>query len=134
MESVARPAAEDPVSEEAVADLVTRFYDRVRADEHLGPMFEAAIPDWDQHLQVMRDFWSAVLRRTTRYSGCVMSPHFGLPIEGGDFERWLVLFRPSAQETLPREAAERAITIAEAVSDRLRQAFERQARARTLAD
>ena len=119
----------DAVSEEAVADLVTRFYDRLRADERLGPIFAAAIHDWDQHLQVMRDFWSTVLRRTDRYGGCVMSPHFGLALESGDFERWLDSFRPSARETLPSEAAARAIVVAEAVSERLRQAFERRARA-----
>lgn len=116
-----------PVSEEAVTDLVARFYDRVRADSRLGPLFDAAIADWDQHLQIMRDFWSAVLLRTSRYQGCVMSPHFRMPIESGDFELWLALFRPSARETLPPEAADRAILIAEGVSERLRQAFARRA-------
>src|SRR5690242_13484976 len=96
-----------PVDEAGIEDLVTRFYDRVRADERLGPIFAAAISDWDQHLQVMRDFWSAVLLRTSRYNGCVMSPHFGLKIVGDDFDRWLALFRPSAQEALPPEAATR---------------------------
>ena len=115
------------VSEQDVANLVARFYDRVRADPRLGPLFDAAIADWDQHLQVMRDFWSAVLLRTARYQGCVMSPHFGMPIEAGDFDLWLGLFRPSARETLPPEAAGRAIVVAEAVSDRLRQAFARRA-------
>lgn len=116
-----------PVSEEAVADLVARFYDRVRADARLGPLFEAAIADWDQHLQIMRDFWSAVLLRTSRYQGCVMSPHFRMPIEGGDFDLWLALFRPSARKTLAPEVADRAILIAEGVSERLRQAFARRA-------
>jgi hemoglobin len=109
-----------PVTEDAVADLVARFYDRVRADDRLGPMFAAAIGDWDGHLQVMRDFWSAVLRRTARYQGCVMSAHVGMPIESGDFDRWLALFRTSAGEALPPEAAERAMVVAEAVTQRLR--------------
>jgi len=120
-------ASDLPVSEQTVAELVDRFYDRIRADARLGPLFSEAIPDWDGHLKIMRDFWSAVLLRTTRYSGCVMSPHFGLRLESGDFERWLESFRPSAHEALPSEAAARAIVVAEAVSDRLRQAFERRA-------
>ena len=123
MDTSQSSAAGNAVGEEAVADLVTRFYERVRADERLGPMFAAVVHDWDRHLQVMRDFWSAVLRRTNRYSGCIMSPHFGLEIAGGDFERWLALFRPSARETLPADAAARAIIVTEAVSDRLRRAF-----------
>jgi len=126
MDTSESSAAGNAVSEEAVADLVARFYGRIQVDERLGPLFAAAVPDWDQHLQVMRDFWSAVLRRTARYSGCVMSPHFGLPIECSDFDLWLALFRPSAQEALPPGAAAHAIVVAEAVSDRLRRAFERR--------
>jgi len=124
-------AAVLPVSEETVADLVARFYDRIRADERLGPMFIAAIPDWDGHLKIMRDFWSAVLLRTSRYSGCVMSPHFNLPIEAGDFDRWLVLFHQSAEETLPPQAVERVLAVADGVTARLRHMFQmKQARAR----
>jgi len=120
-----------PVSEKTVAELVDRFYERIRADARLGPMFIEAIPDWDGHLKIMRDFWSAVLLRTSRYGGCVMSPHFSLPIEAGDFDRWLKLFRPSVAETLPPEAAERALAVAEGVTARLRHMFEmKQARAR----
>ena len=134
MRTGASSGADGAVSEEAVADLVTRFYARVRADERLGPMFTAVVQDWDRHLQVMRDFWSAVLRRSTRYNGCFMSPHFGLPIEGGDFERWLTLFRLSAHEALPSEAAARAVSVAEAISDHLRRACERRAEATTAGD
>ena len=109
------------VTEESITALVDRFYDRVRADDRLGPIFSAAITDWDQHLQIMRDFWSGALLRTERYRGCVMSPHFRLPIASEDFERFLTLFRPSARETLPAEQAEQAIAIAEAVTKILRQ-------------
>jgi len=120
-----------PVSEQTVAELVDRFYDRIRADRRLGPLFTAAIPDWDGHLKIMRDFWSAVLLRTTRYSGCVMSPHFRLPVEAGDFDRWLELFRTSVAETLPADAAARALAVAEGVTARLRQMFTaKQAQAR----
>ncbi len=122
----ALPLTEYSVTEDDVARLVDRFYDRVRADARLGPLFDAAIADWDHHLQVMRDFWSAVLLRTQRYQGCVMSPHFGMPIAAGDFDLWLGLFRPAARETLPPDAADRAILIGEAVSERLRQAFARR--------
>jgi hemoglobin len=109
------------VTEESVTALVDRFYERVRADGRLGPIFSAAISDWDQHLQIMRDFWSAALLRTGRYRGCMMSPHFRLPIASEDFDRWLMLFRPSARETLPSEQAEQAIVFAEAVTQMLRQ-------------
>ncbi len=109
------------VTEDDVTALVARFYELVRADDRLGPIFDAAIADWDEHLQIMRDFWSAVLLRTTRYRGCVMSPHFRMPIRPTDFDRWLELFRPSARETLSPAGADQAIAIAEALTERMRQ-------------
>jgi len=107
-------------AEESVAQLVEQFYDRIRADERLGSIFNAAVSDWDVHMKVMRDFWSAVLLGTDRYHGCVMSSHFGLPLVASDLDRFLELFRPTANETLPPDLATRAIAAAESVTQGLR--------------
>jgi len=115
-------AQADEADEAAVTRLVDSFYDRIRAEPRLGPIFENAIQDWDQHLQVMRDFWSRALLGTERYHGCVMSPHFGLPIDAVDLDRFLELFRPTADSTLPADTARRAIQVAEAVTQNLRRA------------
>jgi len=112
------------LTEEDVAALVDRFYARVRADERLGAIFSGAIKDWDAHLGVMRDFWSAALRGTDRYRGCVMSPHFGLPMKASDLDRFLELFRPTAREALPPASAERAIAVADSVIQVLRRAVQ----------
>ena len=106
--------------EESVARLVDRFYTLVRSDDRLAPIFNNAIADWDAHLGAMRDFWSAVLTGTDRYHGCVMSAHFGLPMEAPDLDRFLDLFRPVANETLPPPAAVNAIKVSEAIIDNLR--------------
>ena len=113
------------ITEEHIAALVDRFYARVRADDRLEPIFAAAIADWDEHLRIMRDFWSTALLRSGRYRGCMMSPHFGLSIAAADFDRWLDLFRPTARETLPTSDAEKAIVFAEAVTEMLRQGMAR---------
>ena len=125
--SISEKEADAPavVTEEQIRVLVDRFYDRVRADDRLEPIFAAAIVDWDQHLQIMRDFWSTVLTQSGRYRGCMMSPHFGLPIAVEDFDRWLELFRPTARESLPAAEAEQAIVFAEAVTQMLRQGMAR---------
>ena len=125
--SISEKEADAPaaVTEEKIHALVDRFYERVRADDRLEPIFAAAIADWDQHLQIMRDFWSTALLRSGRYRGCMMSPHFGLPIASEDFDRWLDLFRPTARETLPAAEAEQAIVFAEAVTQMLRQGMAR---------
>jgi hemoglobin len=108
------------MSETAVAQLVDSFYARVRADDRLAPIFESAVTDWDAHMKVMRDFWSAVLLGTERYRGCVMSSHFSVPLTAADLDRFLALFRPTAAETLPPQGAQRAIAAAESVTQGLR--------------
>jgi truncated hemoglobin YjbI len=47
--------------------LVQRFYDRVRVDEVLGPIFATRIKDWEPHLERMWAFWSSVALMTGRY-------------------------------------------------------------------
>lgn len=58
----ARPAItaalmeETGLNEAILHTLVHRFYDRVRADEVLGPVFAARITDWGPHLERMVTF------------------------------------------------------------------------------
>lgn len=104
------------LSEENLTELVHRFYDKVRTDTVLGPIFAARISDWGPHLERMVDFWSSVALMTGRYHGAPMPAHVTLPVQWGHFERWLVLFRQTAAETCPPEGAahviERAVRIA----------------------
>src|SRR5690606_12563079 len=58
------PMSAELCSEEEVARLVHAFYARVRQDAALGPIFDAKVDDWDQHLAKLVDFWSSILRRT----------------------------------------------------------------------
>jgi hemoglobin len=107
-------------TEQQIADLVRLFYDRARADASMGPLFNASVVDWDQHLGVVRDFWSHVLLGTRRYKGFPYPPHVNLPIRREHFELWLGLFRQAAGETLPAEAAAQAVTRAEHMAQAFR--------------
>jgi hypothetical protein len=60
--------------------VVHAFYDRVRQDALLGPVFDARIQDWPQHLERMVDFWSSVALMTGRYHGTPMQRHAPLPV------------------------------------------------------
>lgn len=106
------------IDEAMIRELVHRFYARVRADAVLGPIFDGAVADWDEHLAKLCDFWSSVTLMTGRYHGRPMAAHFR--IEGLDathFGRWLALFRHTAHEVCSPAAAalfvQRAETIAE---------------------
>jgi len=113
------PAGE--LTEAMVAALVRDFYGRVHDDTLLGPMFRAVVPDWDEHLQVVTDFWSRALLGTDRYRGCVMGAHGRLRMTPAHFDRWMALFRRSVAVTLPAAAADRALAVAYALDARLRQ-------------
>ena len=64
------------VDEAYISTLVETFYDRVRSDPELGPIFARAIPgDWGPHLAKMKDFWASVALGDTRYDGRPVPAH-----------------------------------------------------------
>lgn len=91
-------------SEAEIRDLVEAFYDRVRADAILGPIFDAHVDDWPAHLDLLCDFWSALLLGTRRFGGAPMPRHMALEgLSEALFQRWLGLFRQTTAE-LPNRA------------------------------
>ncbi len=102
---VADITARTGITEAMIDRLVRSFYERVRADEMLGPIFDARIRDWEPHLQQMCAFWSSVALMSGRYHGAPMPKHLPLPIDAAHFDRWLALFEATAAEVCPPEAA-----------------------------
>jgi hemoglobin len=88
----------ETISEQAIAALVDRFYAKARRDPVIGPLFESAVQDWDEHLHKLYDFWSSVMLTTGRYKGNPMAAHIRHPIESDFFDRWLMLWRETAGE------------------------------------
>ncbi|MBS0613104.1 MAG: group III truncated hemoglobin [Proteobacteria bacterium] len=110
----------DLCSEQEITVLVHAFYARVRQDETLGPIFDAHIDDWDQHLAKLVDFWSSILLRTGRFKGTPMPRHAALPgLNAPLFQRWLDLFRRTAAEQPNQGMAEQACTAAERIAQSL---------------
>jgi hemoglobin len=98
--------ATTPITEQEIALLVDRFYDKVRVDPEIGPVFNDAVQNWDAHLALLKDFWSTVLLTTGRYKGNPLLAHFRLPIEERYFTRWLALFSETANEVMTAPHAE----------------------------
>lgn len=88
----------ETITEPAIAALVDRFYGKARQDPVIGPVFNNAVHDWDEHLHKLYDFWSSVMLTTGRYKGNPMAAHMKHPIEPGFFDRWLTLWRETAGE------------------------------------
>src|SRR5581483_11550593 len=85
----------------------------------LAPVFAARISDWEPHLARMCEFWSSVALMTGIYHGRPMEKHVPLPVDGRHFDRWLQLFRQTAQEVCPPVAAAHFIERAERVAQSL---------------
>jgi len=111
--------AETGIDEAMIERLVRGFYERVRGDQLLGPVFADRIADWEPHLRRMMAFWSSVALLTGRYHGQPMAKHLPLPVDATHFDRWLALFEQTAAALCPPTAAahfvERARRIAQSL-------------------
>lgn len=117
--AAAEIVARTGIDEDMIRTLVHRFYERVRADAVLGPVFEARISDWGPHLERMCAFWSSVALHTGRYHGRPMQKHAPLPVDASHFNRWLELFAVTAGEVCPPNAAELFIEKARMIAESL---------------
>ena len=108
------------IDDDSIATLVKAFYAKVRRDPQIGPVFEAAVEDWDAHLETLGAFWSSVMLTTGRYKGNPMAAHMKHPIEPAFFDRWLALWRETTHELFAPELAARFVDKAERIGESLK--------------
>lgn len=117
-------------TEALIRQVVFGFYDRVRVDPLLAPVFDAAIApeDWPHHLERMCDFWSSVLLKSGRFQGRPLQKHLGLPgLSDAHFHRWLSLFRHTVQDLCPPPVADLFLQRALMIAQSFRLALAQQA-------
>lgn len=103
-----------------IETLVDRFYEKVRRHADLGPVFNAAVHDWDDHKRTLTSFWSSVALKAASYRGNPMAAHRPHPIRAEHFEQWLALWRETAAEVLAPEHAALMGQYAERIGQSLR--------------
>jgi len=110
---------------ESIAALVHQFYDGVRADTELAPIFNAAIGShWEPHLERMVDFWSTVMLGSRNFQGNVFGKHMLLNgVEPEHFTRWLAMFEATAQRLFEPAIAAEFITTARRIAGSLQYGF-----------
>lgn len=101
-----------------IETFVDAFYDKVRSDDLLSPVFASKIPDaaWPVHLQKLYAFWNAILFAQTGFQGNPMQKHLSLPIEKAHFTRWLRLFAQTIDENFTGAKADEAKKRASAIA------------------
>jgi hemoglobin len=103
--AAAEEAKARQIIEDSLEPTLRNFYDKVKADDLIGPVFERAVHDWDGHIKVMVDFWSGALLGTGRYKAQPFPPHVPLKIGQAHFDRWLTLWTEATHETMPEALA-----------------------------
>ena len=97
------------VSLEEIKLLVDTFYEKVRRDEKLAPVFESRINgNWSPHLEKMYKFWQTILLGSYTYTGNPFQHHAMLPVDHSHFTAWMSLFTETIDELFTGDKSEEA--------------------------
>lgn len=90
---------------EAVQTVVSRFYDDVRNDDLLAPVFNSKLgKHWEEHVERLVLFWCTVILGTSEYKGNVFGKHMQISgVTKEHFARWLQLFERNASSRFSEE-------------------------------
>jgi len=88
----------DTLTKENIRELVDTFYPTILADGITAPFFIAKLGSdidsqiWQEHLELLSNFWSSIALGDGKYSGNPLGAHFNLDLTKEAFDRWLELF------------------------------------------
>jgi hemoglobin len=100
-----------------IEQLIHAFYAKVRKDELLGPFFNGTIKTeeaWDEHLQLLVQFWELNLLEVSGFNGNPAIAHQGVDksfkhsITTSHFERWVELWTETIDNNYEGPMAEKA--------------------------
>lgn len=105
--------------------LVDAFYQKVRANETLGQIFDDMMQvDWETHLPKMYDFWETALLHKAIYKGNPVQVHLKVhrraALQKEHFDLWLQLFQETVDENFKGATALRAKTRALSIATIIR--------------
>lgn len=89
--------------------MVNTFYERIKLNEVLGPIFAERINDrWPEHLEKMYRFWQTILLEEHTYNGAPFPPHAKMPIDESHFIIWVGIFTKTVDDLFEGEVANEA--------------------------
>lgn len=106
----------DIETREDIRYLVGVFYDLIKLDETLGPIFNRFIKEdeWDEHLEKLTDFWLSQLFGIPAFNGNPVKAHRNVDkelnhsIDQTHFAKWLNLWFSTVNSLYKGEVAEHA--------------------------
>ncbi|MFN8283300.1 MAG: group III truncated hemoglobin [Chitinophagales bacterium] len=102
--------------------LVKTFYDKLLQDDLLKPIFiKMVLPNLDEHLTTIANFWDSILLDANNYRGNVTEKHFEVdkqfPLRSQEFEKWLFYWSQTIDELFTGDKAEHAKFRAKSIAD-----------------
>ncbi|MGV6828568.1 MAG: group III truncated hemoglobin [Flavobacteriales bacterium] len=97
-----------------ISILVHTFYEKVRKEDVLGPIFNTIVNDWETHLNLLLDFWETQLFLVKKYKGNPLEAHvkvdtfFNHSINEKHFGIWLQLWFETIDTLFEGEKAQLA--------------------------
>ena len=89
--------------------LVDKFYEKVREDQFLGPIFESRLHGkWEMHHKKLYRFWHTVLLRRPDYFGDPVPMHFNMQLTKEHFDYWLKVWVDTVDSLFQGNIADRA--------------------------
>src|SRR6185295_16608195 len=100
----------DIITRKDIELLMEKFYDKVKKDDTIGPIFnDVAQVNWAHHIPIICDFWETLLLDAASYRKNVMEVHFNLnrkiPLQEKHFQVWRSLFTTTVDENFADEKA-----------------------------
>ena len=114
----------DTVDRGKIEEMVRKFYGTVLKDKMLAPIFVKSLGDdlnngkWHEHLNTLYKFWDLMMTGKRGYGGDPFPPHAFLGLTSAEpFERWLELFKETADELFIPELAGKFYSKANKLAD-----------------
>lgn len=117
-----------------IALLVHTFYQNIRKDDLLGPIFNTMIPseEWPVHLDKLTDFWETNLFGIPKFKGNPTQKHlitdrsFNYSISDQHFNQWLQIWTKTIDDLFEGDLAIRAKMAAHNIADVQKVIIQRQ--------
>ena len=105
---------QDTITRENLKYLMRLFYERAIVDPVIGHYFIHELgedmnhEEWHEHIELLADFWQAVLLEEGPYWGNPSGTHFGIAnLTRESFMQWIALFSLTVNEVYVPELASR---------------------------
>lgn len=109
------------VTRDAIQLVISNFYDDVRNDDLLSPIFTSKLGGhWEAHVERLVLFWCNIILGTNEYKGSVYRKHMEISgVTKEHFVRWLQLFEKNAATHFPDEVFFEVMQVANRIATSL---------------